>query len=73
MACYVVFDKASNKQLRVFACELFDVKDRQRAYTLAVDMAKGLHKAGYSSIVEEMLICDFGPIVFDSDKDARLL
>jgi hypothetical protein len=52
MSCYSVFDQKTNKQIRVFAYDITNPSDRQRAERLAFDMAHGMHNGGYPCTVE---------------------
>lgn len=58
MSCYSVFDQKTNKQIRVFAYEITNPSDRQRAERLAFDMAHGMHNGGYPCTVEQFHISD---------------
>ena len=53
MSCYSVYDQKTNKQIRVFAYEITNPSDRQRAERLAFDMAHGMHNGGYPCTVEQ--------------------
>lgn len=69
MACFAVFLKSTNKQIRVFAYKVTNVTDATRAYNLAFKFAMDNHKNGYPCIIEEYAFSsDIGVLVFDSEK-----
>lgn len=69
MACFVVYLKATNKQIRVFHFDLFDNNDMKRADNLAVDFAMKQHANGYPCTIEQFTFSsDIGYHVFDTER-----
>ena len=70
MACYSVFDKKTNKQIRVFAYDILVPGDYKRAELLAFRMAHGMHAGGYPCTVELFhMSARVGKQVLDTAKE----
>jgi len=67
MACYSVFLKATNKQIRVFHYDLLKHGDYMNAWARAVALANKNHDCGYPCTVEEFSVCDsVGKQIYDT-------
>lgn len=71
MACFAVYLKSSNKQIRVFSYKSLDSVDENRAFNLAIDFAMKLHINGYSCTIEQFTFSEvIGYHVFDTEKES---
>lgn len=69
MACFAVYLKATNKQIRVFHFDLFGENRKEEhsiAYNLAIDYVFEQHKKGNPCVVEKFTFsADIGYLVID--------
>lgn len=70
MSCFIVWLKAPNKQLKVFAYDIVSKPDAERAKKLAIEFARSQHQVGYPCAVEDMGLVNVGVLVFDTERDA---
>lgn len=69
MACFAVFLKSNNKQIRVFSYNLFDNDDMKRANNLAIGFAMKLQNSRYPCTIEQFTFSsDIGYHVFDTER-----
>ena len=69
MAHYAVFEKSTDKQIRVYPYDVLVPGDYLRAERLAFELARKNHKNGYPCIVERFHLVDVGVLILDTEKE----